>query len=408
MARDGVAVETALVALVGRIVAGEAVNVSAEAARLGTSRKRIYHYVRRYRAEGPEGFFPQSRRPLTQKYETAAFVEDAIVAARKRLAELGLDVGATTVGYWLTDHPELLTDADGVLFAVPSRATINRVLARRGQLTPVPARRPHRSLRRFVRPSINDLWQLDGYETALVTGRGRNRRVRKGWVIDIIDDHSRLLVASHAASGESAEAVWAAFQSAADFAGGLPRQLLTDNAPALNGSHQGFTAGLEAAVTALGVEPIATTIGRPQANGKVERVHATGQRWLDARPTPSDLVGLQVHLDEHREYYNFSRRHQALDGRTPVQVWNEAIDEHRVSAPTGAVPAPLHVTSPPVSGRGVIRVDNVDIGIGRGHIGATVVVFRTGAHAAVFINGRYDHERELDHSKRYQTQISGS
>lgn len=408
MARDGVAVETGLVALVGRIVAGEAVNVSAEAARLGTSRKRIYHYVRRYRAEGPEGFLLGSRRPHTQKCETPAFLEDAIVAVRKHLAELGLDIGATTVGYWLDDHPELRADTDGVLFEVPSRATINRVLARRGQLTPVPARRPHRSLRRFVRPSINDLWQLDGYETVLVTGTGKNRRTRKAWVIDILDDHSRMLLASHAAGSESAEAVWAAFQTAADIAGGLPRQLLTDNARALNGSHQGFTAPLEAAVTALGVDPIATSIGKPQANGKVERVHATQQKWLNARPHPAGLPALQDLLDEGREYYNFSRRHQALNGRTPATAWNHAIDEHRVSAPTGTPRAVLHLTSPPVSDRGTIRVNNAEIGIGRRHIGAAVVVFRTGRHAVVFINGRYDHERELDPNKRYQSQTTDS
>jgi transposase InsO family protein len=415
MAGDGVAVDVALVALVGRIVAGETFNVSVEAARLGTSRKRIYHYVRRYRAEGIEGFIAQSRRPEGSPNATSAFVEDAIVVARKRLAELGLDIGATSIAYRLEDNPDLLTDADGVIAAVPSRATINRILARRGQLTPVPARRPQRTLRRFVRPAINDLWQLDGYETTLSLAHGIPTRTGKARiktttavVIDVLDDHSRRLLASHAATGENAEEVWVAFQAAAAVAGGLPRQLLTDNATALNGSRQGFTAGLEAAVTALGVEAISTSIGRPQANGKVERVHATQQRWLAARETPTHLSALQELLDEGREHYNFHRRHQALDGRTPAQVWNTAYDEQRVSAPTSAHCAVLHVTNPTVSPRGAISVDGLEISVGRKHIGAAVTVFRTGRHIAVFINGQYDHERDLDPSKRYQGQSRGS
>lgn len=416
MARDGVAVDAALVGLVARIAAGEPVNVRAEAAALGTSRQQVYRYLARYRAEGMTGFLPRSRRPRNHPRTTPAWVEDAVVTARKRLAELGLDIGATSIGYWLEDNPEVLVDAQGVIAAVPARATINRVLARRGHLTAVPARRPHRALRRFVRPAINDLWQLDGYETTLRIGHGvpfaKGGKVRTktttAVVIDILDDHSRRLLASHAAAGENIEAAWAAFQTAAEVAGGLPRQLLTDNAKALNGSRHGFTAALEAAVSAIGVEPICTSLGKPQANGKVERVHATQQKWLAARETPADLAELQNLLDEGREYYNFSRRHQALVGRTPAQVWNQAIDEHRVSAPTGSVPAPLHVTHPTVSARGAIQVDGLEVSIGRHNIGAAVAVFRTADKITVFINGRYDHERNLNRSVRYQPQHRSS
>lgn len=396
MARDGVAVDTALVGLVARIAGGEQLNVSAEAAGIGTSRQQVYRYLRRFQTEGVDGFFPRSRSALGRPNQTPAHVEDAIVAARKRLAELGLDIGATSIGWWLEDNPAALVDADGVIAQVPSRATINRVLARRGHLTAVPARRPRSAtMRRFTRPSANDLWQLDGYTTLLADGS-------TAWVIDIIDDHSRYVLASHAVRSESFDNVWAAFQAATDAAGGLPRQLLTDNGSALNGSRRGFTAALEGAVSALQIDPIATSLGHPQTNGKVERVHATFQRWLAARPAPASLAGLQHLLDEGRDYYNHRRRHQALGGRTPAKVWQIAQETDNIAGPAGGRPARLHRTNPAVSPAGCIGIDGLELSIGRANVDAEVTVFRTGDHITVFINGRYDHDRQLNRTKRYQ------
>lgn len=396
MARDGVAVDSALVGLVARIAGGEHVNVSAEAAALGTSRQQVYRYLKRFRAEGVDGFFPRSRAPQARPNQTPAHVEEAIVAARKRLAELGVDIGATSIQWWLEDNPAAVVDPDGVIAAVPSRATINRVLARRGQLRPVPDRRPRSAgQRRFTRPSANDLWQLDGYTTVLADGS-------TVWVIDIIDDHSRFVLASHAVRSESFDNVWAAFGAATDAAEGLPRQVLTDNGTALNGSNRGFTAGLEAALGALRVDPIATALGHPQTNGKVERVHATFQRWLAARPAAPTLAGLQRILDEGRDYYNQRRRHQALGGRTPARVWQAAHDAGNVCGPAGTRPARLHRTNPAVSPAGCISIDGLELSIGRAHLNANVTVFRTGDHITVFINGRYDHDRHLDRTKHYQ------
>lgn len=396
MARDGVAVDSALVGLVARIAGGEQLNVSVEAAAIGTSRQQVYRYLKRFRAEGMDGFFPRSRSARDRPNMTPARVEDAVVAARKRLAELGLDVGASTIGWWLEDNPDALVDTDGVLAPIPSRATINRILVRRGMLTPVPSRRPRAAdQRRFVRPAANDLWQLDGYRTLLADGS-------VAWVIDIIDDHSRFVLASHAVRSESFENVWAAFQAAVDVAGGLPRQLLTDNGSALNGSNRGFTAALEAAVGALGVDPIATALGHPQTNGKVERVHATFQRWLDARPVPAALATLQRVLDGGREFYNQRRRHQALARRTPAAVWHAAHAAGNVSGPAGVRPARLHRTSPRVSPAGCIGIDGLELAIGRAHVNDEITVFRTADHVTVFINGHYDHDRELDRTKRYQ------
>ena len=57
------------------------------------------------------------------------------------------------------DHPERWPTGA----VVPSRATINRVLERRGQIVRVPQRRPRRSRRRFEAAHPNTMWQMDGF-----------------------------------------------------------------------------------------------------------------------------------------------------------------------------------------------------------------------------------------------------
>jgi transposase InsO family protein len=389
MVKDGVAVDAQLAGLVARVAEGQRVNVRAECAGLGVSRETFYKYLRRYRAEGVPGLFVRSRRPVHTRATVAAVVEDAIVLARKRLDEDGLDIGATSVRWWLIDHPGLwwVGAADP---PVPSRATIHRVLVRRGLVTATPRRRPRRCHRSYARANANELWQMDGYEFRLTDGT-------KVIVIEVIDDHSRLNLACHAAASENSGDAWIAFTTAAARYG-LPAQLLTDNGTAFSGRRRGWTSPLEAAVAELGVATITSAVRHPQTCGKVERSHATARRWLAHQPAPANLTELQILLETYREIYN-QRRHQALDGLTPIQAWTIAPR----SGPAGEpLPAPLDVTTHTVSTSGCIGVNGTEIGLGRRHAHGTATVFRTGDEATIFINGRYTRTLTIDRTRHYQ------
>jgi transposase InsO family protein len=383
MVRDGVAVDSRLAAAVAAKARGDCFSVRAACAELGVSRETFYKYLRRFRAEGVEGFFPRSRAPLTQPSRTPAEVEDAVVRARKELADDGDYCGAITIGWRL--------EADGVE-PVPSRATIHRVLVRRGQVVAQPRKRPRSSSRRrFAAAAPNDLWQLDGFRRELADGTAAT-------VIQIVDDCSRLDLACRAAASENGVDVWAAVQDAIG-RHGLPRQLLTDNGAALNGSRRGFTTDLEARLRALGVRPIASSPGHPQTCGKDERAHQTLQRWLDARPPADDVAGLQALLDAYRHRYNTKRRHQGIGGLTPQQRYDLA-DKAR---PDGApIPDPPTITRPTVSPRGAIGVDGCEIGLAKRHAGQQTTVFRTGDHVVVFIGAHCVRTLDLDRSRRYQ------
>lgn len=92
-------------ALVARAVSGERFDVSAECARIEVSTKTFYKYRKRFEAEGVEGFYPRSRRPLTSPTRVSAAVEDVVVEARKDLDGEGWDAGAEQIAFWIADHP---------------------------------------------------------------------------------------------------------------------------------------------------------------------------------------------------------------------------------------------------------------------------------------------------------------
>src|ERR1700676_449309 len=117
------------------------------------SRSWLYELIARYRELGDDGLKAQSKRPRSSPTRVAPAVEEEIVALRKELADLGVDAGADTIRYHLQRRHRRR--------AVPSVATIWRVLSRRGFVIPQPQKRPKSSWRRFQAELPNECWQAD-------------------------------------------------------------------------------------------------------------------------------------------------------------------------------------------------------------------------------------------------------
>jgi len=233
MARDGEAVDPGLAAAVALYVEGEDFKVAARCRELGVSRETFYKYVRRFKAEGVDGFYPRSRRPLTSPSKLPVEAEEALIAVRKVELGAGWDYGADAVLLTMATQPHRWP----VGRVLPARSTVNRVFEDRGQLVKVPQRAPRRRYRRFQRDKVNDLWQYDGFEWRL----GNRKKVV---ILHLCDDCSRLFLALRVARSENSLEVWDAFCVAADRYG-LPAQLLTDNATAFSGKRRGWTADFE-------------------------------------------------------------------------------------------------------------------------------------------------------------------
>jgi transposase InsO family protein len=274
-------------------------------------------------------------------------------------------------------------------------------LSRRGFVTAQPHKRPRSSWHHFEADLPNEVWQADITHWPLRGGREVE-------ILNIVDDHSRLLVGATARVVFKAADVVADLHAAIDRYG-RPERLLTDNGAVFTGSYRGGGwVALERETAALGIGLSHSRPYHPQTCGKVERLHQTLQRWLARQPRPRTVAALQAQLDAFTGYYNTVRPHRALARRTPAAAWQARpravptrrglhIDEHfRVRRdkidPTGTVTL-----------RHNSRLHH--IGVGRPHAGKRVLILALDTQIRIITDdGQLIRELELDPSRDYQPQ----
>jgi transposase InsO family protein len=362
-------------------VASDDVNVAAFCREYGISRETFYVWRRRYLAEGLDGLQPRPRAPKTSPRRIAGEVEDAIVALRKELVELGVDAGPATIQWHLGRRGWR---------AVPSEATIWRTLVRRGFVVPEPRKRPKSSLRRFEASVPNELWQADCIDWVIATGPAR--------ILSFLDDHSRMALRVKALPEATTEATWGAFCEATA-AWGVPLGQLSDNGLNFSGRLRGFEVRFEIELRAIGVIPKTSRPYHPQTCGKVERFQQTLKKWLRRQPLAANLAELQAQLDAFVAYYNHQRPHRGIGRHTPAQRWAATPPAINLGI---ALPGPAHTTTVTVRPAGVVPLGRYLIHIGIRWQGRTARIHHDDTHAAVFIDHQLVRALPLDPTRRYQ------
>jgi transposase InsO family protein len=239
-------------------------------------------------------------------------------------------------------------------------------LQRRGFVTPQPQKQPKSSFVRFCAAMPNELWQADITHWHLADGTDIE-------ILNVLDDHSRFLVASDARRVFKATDVVTSFRGAAA-AQGLPASLLTDNGAVFTaGPRGGGRCAIEIECDSYGVRLRHSSPYHPQTCGKVERFHQTLKRFLRMQEPRSTLRGLQAQLDRFGSYYDEQRPHRAIGRRTPAEAYAArpkatpsgiAIPAHcRGSAGTGSTPA---VGSRFATTAGYTTSRSVDVTLGSG------------------------------------------
>jgi transposase InsO family protein len=287
--------------------------------------------------------------------------------------ELGLDNGADFIRDALIDMHARSSPA----WQVPSRSTINRVLARHDLLERNPAKRPHSSFRRFAYAQPRDCYQIDATNVRLADGS-------LAAVFDVLDDCTRTLVACHAAPAETAQDAITAITHAFT-AYGPPAIMLSDNGAAFTSrlTKPGSISTFVQTLLDHNVRPINSSPYHPQTCGKVERHHQSLKKWLAPRPAPDTLTDLQTLLDAYRHYYNTERRHSALPARaTPAQAWTGAANLGGPASLPMQSDATLHRC--PVTSNGTIGVAGRRTSVGTTHTGTTVTAIRDGNRVTVY------------------------
>lgn len=357
--------------------------------RRGISRQTFYVYRRRFLSEGVDGLVSRSRRPRGSPARIDPELEAMICWVRR-------------------EHPRwgarrIRSELARAGVVPPAKSTIHRALQRNGLVAPQPPRRA-KATRRFERAAPNDLWQIDATQVKLAAGE-------RVWVVDVLDDHARYLLAALASERLTGAPAWACFVAAAA-EHGLPRQLLSDNGACFTGRLLGFQADFERRLSEVGVELICAAPAHPETLGKLERFHRTLKEWLHDQGPASDLNRLQRLLDRFQSHYNQERPHQGIGDLTPAErYWPTRIPVEPLGELTLAdqQPAsyPARAIVRNVSSNGMIAFQNMRIGVGRRYAGANLRVVPHGELAHIYYGNELVRVAALDRSRKYQRQGTG-
>ena len=283
----------------------------------GISKTWLYELLARYRTDGEAGLVARSKRPHRSPTRVPAAIEDEIVAIRKQLTEFGVEAGPDTI------HTHLTHVHGGI--APCSVSSVWRILTRRGFITPEPHKRPKSSYIRFEAALPNECWQMDVTHVLLKNGRSVE-------VLNVIDDHSRLCLASRVFPVTTAADVVATFYDIARRYG-FPASVLSDNGAIFTASFRGDRGALATELAQRGIVFKHSRPYHPQTCGKVERFHQTEKKYLAANPAARSLAQLQHHLDIFATYYNDVRPHRAKRRMTPRAAYDARVKARPATTP---------------------------------------------------------------------------
>lgn len=270
----------------------------------GISRQTGYKWRERYEEEGIEGLRDRSRAPQEHPNEVAESVEQQILAVRAKYP------------LWGARKIRAHLQRSGCSGPVPVSSTIGRILNEHG-LT-VPRKQRVRGARRndplAEADGPNRVWCAD-FKGWFRTGDGRRCDP-----LTITDGYSRYLLRCQLVKAEDTLHAKPVFEAAfREF--GMPERLRTDNGAPFGGNGETGLSALAVWWIKLGICPERIHPGKPQENGRHERMHLT-LKQATASPPAESWREQQRRFHRFRQEYNEQRPHEAL-GQTLPAEWYE-------------------------------------------------------------------------------------
>ena len=269
--------------------------------RFKVSRKTGYKWLARYRDAGVAGLVDRSRAPLHHPQALTQEIAEHCLAARRAHPTWGpvkvrawLERRAPQTSWPATSTIGTLFDREGL--------TVKRRLRRRSPPSSAP----------FAHcAAANDVWCID-LKGWFLTGDGTHCEP-----LTLSDAHSRYLLRCQALARTNTDHVWPVLDAAfREF--GLPKALRSDNGPPFASRGAGGLSQLSVKVIKAGVVPERIAPGKPQQNGRLERLHLTLLQDT-ANPPARSLREQLDRLRRFQDLYNEERPHAALGNDTPSE-----------------------------------------------------------------------------------------
>jgi transposase InsO family protein len=269
----------------------------------GISRKTGYKWLDRYDELGVVGLVDRSRAPHHHPNAVSSEIAARLVAIRQKHPTWG----ARKLLAWLRMREPKLP--------LPAVSTVCALLKRLELVGP-------RRLRRHVPPltapfsscvAPNDVWCVD-FKGHFLVGDGSRCDP-----LTISDAFSRYLLRCTVVLRTRAVDVRPAFEAAfREY--GLPKAIRSDNGPPFASTGSGGLTTLSVWWVRLGIALERIDPGKPEQNGRHERMHLTLKQET-ARPPRATLRAQQLAFDRFRHVFNDERPHEALRQRPPAELY---------------------------------------------------------------------------------------
>jgi transposase InsO family protein len=290
------------VRFVGKLLDGEA--MSDVCREFGISRKTGYKIFNRYKEQGLHALDDRSRRPVRYANQLPAAIESLIVTCKREKPHWG----ARKIREMLVRR----LDHD---VRVPAKSTIHAVMHRHGMVKVAGRPRP-RATGTALSPgsSPNALWCVD-FKGEFKLGNGHYC-----YPLTVTDHASRYLLLCEALESTCEDPAITAFEQLFR-ARGLPQAIRSDNGVPFASPNALFNLSkLSVWWLRLGIQIERIRPGKPQQNGRHERMHLTLKKEA-TRPPGTNSLQQQARFDAFMEEFNTERPHEALDMKTPAEVY---------------------------------------------------------------------------------------
>ena len=301
----------------------------------GISRKTGYKWIQRFAQTGLDGLSERSRRPVHNGVQTPYRLQQAIFELRQQFQ--------TTPG---AKKLQVLLAQRFPNEVIPSKSTLYNILNRAGVVV---SRRRQRRVSPYPQPfapvkQVNELWSVD-YKGQFKLGNGQ-------WCypLTVMEHKSRYLCACDALKGPRLKDTQATFiRIFREY--GLPVRIRSDNGIPFASTARGGLSQLSLWWIRLGILPERIEPGKPQQNGRHERMHRT-LKHATARPPSKSMRAQQQRFDVFCEEYNHQRPHEALQQQTPASHYTSSTRHYPERLPELHYPDYFDVRK--VSGNGVV------------------------------------------------------
>jgi putative transposase len=306
--------------------------------RFGVSRRVGYKILHRYEREGLEGLKDRSRAPAHSPQRITSEVETVLLDARQAHPTWG----PRKILAWLIRKQPVLGDR------LPAASTVGDLYRRHGLVesrrrrAAAPGHTPASPLRS---EGPNEVWTAD-FKGEFRLGSGRYC-----YPFTLADAHSRYLLSCHAQEAITVRETRAALQEAFR-SYGLPEAIRTDNGRPFVGIGRTGLSQLGVWWIQLGIRHQRIPRGRPDQNGRHERMHRTLKAEATCPPEVS-IEAQQRRFDDFCHDFNQERPHEALGQQTPASCFRSSERAYPEQIEPPAYPG--HYEPRLVSGAGMIR-----------------------------------------------------